>query len=341
MSATSTPNSTDAAPPVDSVSQVVPRGQLQKGIANRVKRTYKRVGYLRFSKQAEAMIASGSIFFGLVEVEKLRQQIKQAGWEVSLRGYIGMTLLGAWLTVFLSVVVSILSVVALSALGTDITMAVLVLPLGVVGGLVLAFCVLYFSTIFPSFFISGRASEIDRSMPTVASYMSAMTTSGVPPAPIFASLAKERSISKVISDEASRINRDIEVLGLDILKALEQAAFRSPSDRWKGFLEGIIATVTSGGDLSTYLATETKAAMKLKAEESKAFIEELGVMAEIFMILGVVTPLFFVVMIAILSILSDAGSSLALLIGITYIVVPSLMFVMMVLLDTTGASKAD
>ena len=79
--------------------------------------------------------------------------------------------------------------------------------------------------------------------------MSAMTSSGVPPAPIFESLSKEKNISKVVAEEATRINRDIEILGLDVLKALEQAAYRSPSERWANFLEGIIATVTSGGDL--------------------------------------------------------------------------------------------
>ena len=104
------------------------------------------------------------------------------------------------------------------------------------------------------------------------------------------------------------------------------------------FLEGIIATVTSCGDLTTYLSTETKSFMKLKQEETKEFIEQLGIIAEIFMVVGVVAPLFFVVMIAILSILnSNPTSSLFLLLTITYILIPLLMLTVIILLSTTKA----
>ena len=123
-------------------------------------------------------------------------------------------------------------------------------------------------------------------------------------------------------------------MGLDVLKALEQAAYRSPSEKWASFLEGMIATVTSGGDLTTYLSTETKSFMKLKQEETKEFIEQLGVVAEIFMVVGVVAPLFFVVMIAIVSIIqSQSQGTLVLLVSITYVGVPLLMLTVIIILS--------
>ena len=68
--------------------------------------------------------------------------------------------------------------------------------------------------------------------------------------------------------------------------------------------------------------------MKYKQEKTKEYIENLGVIAEIFMVLGVVTPLFFVVMIAIISIISSAGQvSVVLLFAITYLIIPVLMVV--------------
>jgi flagellar protein FlaJ len=143
----------------------------------------------------------------------------------------------------------------------------------------------------------------------------------------------------VVTQEAERINRDIEILGLDVLRALEAAAYRSPSERWAGFLEGMIGTVNSGGDLTQYLSTETKSFMKLKQEKTKEFIENLGVLAEIFMVLGVVTPLFFVVMVAILSILSENNQgSVVLLFTITYLIIPLLM-IMQYVLTTIGDTE--
>ena len=300
-------------------------------------KTYKRIGYLRFGKYTENWLEKDTAL-GIINITKLKKEIKQAGWELSLRGYLGISLFGSVLSVIISFAISALLIIGLFLSGTNIAITLFSSILLIIISAAMFYVALYFFTILPSMYIGSRKASIDASLPTVASYMSAMTSSGVPPAPIFESLSKEKSVSKVVAEEATRINRDIEILGLDVLKALEQAAFRSPSERWSNFLEGIIATVTSGGDLTTYLSTETKSFMKLKQEETKEFIEQLGIIAEIFMVVGVVAPLFFVVMIAILSILnSNSTSSLFLLLTITYILIPVLMLTVIILLSTTKA----
>jgi hypothetical protein len=63
------------------------------------------------------------------------------------------------------------------------------------------------------------------------------------------------------------------------------------------------------------------------------------VLAEIFMVIGVVTPLFFIVMVAILSILStDNQGSVVLLFLITYIIIPVLM-IMQYILTSIGDTE--
>ena len=301
-------------------------------------KTYKRIGYLKFGKYTESWLDKDTAVFGIINITKLKKEIKQAGWELSLRGYLGISLFGSILTAAISIVASVLITLLFLLNGSNLSVTLVLGLFLIVVSCVLFFIALWFFSVLPSMYIGSRKASIDASLPTVASYMSAMTSSGVPPAPIFESLAKEKSISKVVAEEATRINRDIEILGLDVLKALEQAAYRSPSERWANFLEGIIATVTSGGDLTTYLSTETKSFMKLKQEETKEFIEQLGIIAEIFMVVGVVAPLFFVVMIAILSILgSSSVGSLFLLVTITYILIPVLMLTVIILLSTTKA----
>jgi flagellar protein FlaJ len=290
---------------------------------------------LKFGKYTQKWVEKENVF-GIINIPKLSKELKQAGWETSIRGYLGISMFGAILSIAITIFFGLILATITTFSGADVTLAIGLLVLSIILSPFMYFIALYFFSILPSMYIGGRKASIDAAMPTVASYMSAMTSSGVPPAPIFASLAKEKNISEVVSQEASRINRDIEILGLDVLKALEQAAYRSPSEKWAGFLEGMIATVTSGGDLTTYLATETKTYMKIKQEETKEFIEQLGVVAEIFMIVGVVAPLFFVVMIAIISIIQKESSGvLILLISITYIGIPLLMIMVIIVLSTT------
>ena len=302
-----------------------------------VVKTSKRIGYLKFGKYTEGWLEKDTAL-GIINITKLKKEIKQAGWELSLRGYLGISLFGSLISSIISLVISVLFILMLIFSSGDIVVSLVIGLFLIAASIAIFYIAIWFFSILPSMYIGSRKASIDASLPTVASYMSAMTSSGVPPAPIFESLAKEKSISKVVAEEATRINRDIEILGLDVLKALEQAAYRSPSERWSNFLEGIIATVTSGGDLTTYLSTETKNFMKLKQEETKEFIEQLGIVAEIFMVVGVVAPLFFVVMIAILSILNSGNnSSLFLLIIITYILIPLLMLSVIIILSTTKA----
>ena len=297
--------------------------------------TYKRIGYLRFGKYTKEWVNKESVF-GVIHIPKLAKELKQAGWETSLRGYLGIAMFGSILSVISTFIIGTIITLTMYISGFNVIVTGFVFVSVIVISVFMYFVALYFFAVLPSLYIGGRKASIDAAMPTVASYMSAMTSSGVPPAPIFASLAKEKNISPIVAQEASRINRDIEILGLDVLKALEQAAYRSPSEKWANFLEGIIATVTSGGDLTTYLATETKSYMKLKQEETKEFIEQLGVIAEIFMIVGVVAPLFFVVMIAIVSIIQkESQGVLLLLLSITYIGIPMLMIMVIIVLSTT------
>jgi flagellar protein FlaJ len=307
-------------------------------ITNRFFAFFKRQGYLRFGDFAERrLIKRGQI--GFLDFPKIQKALKQSGSETSLRGYVGMALFSSLIATIISLLIGLLLISFIFLTTTDLFSTLFLFLFGVISSFLIGILVFFGIIKLPNLSIKNRAVSLESALPTVSSYMSAMTSAGVPPAPIFASLAAEKSLPKVVTQEADRINRDIEILGLDVLRALEAAAYRSPSERWAGFLQGMIGTVNSGGDLTQYLSTETKSFMKLKQEKTKEFIENLGVLAEIFMVLGVVTPLFFVVMVAILSILSeDNQGSVVLLFTITYLIIPLLM-IMQYVLTTVGETE--
>jgi flagellar protein FlaJ len=261
--------------------------------------------------------------------------------DISVRAYLGSA-------IFSSILIGIFSFVITFALTflwlqvDDPTASISnVLPssllLGVVLGISLGILTYLPFLYWPRMKAADRKILIEAGLTSTASYLSAMSSSGVPPNRLFYSLAGEESVAPEISKESKRITRDIEIFGYDILKAIRYASERSPSERFSKFLDGMLATITSGGDLTFYLSAETKALMKLKEEETKEFIEQLGVLAEIFMILGVVAPLFFVVILAILAVISpDAGIGSGFLVMLTYFLMPILLSVMILLISTVS-----
>jgi flagellar protein FlaJ len=263
----------------------------------------------------------------------------KAGMDISVRAYLGSAIFSAILVGILSTIITIFSSnIVFQTLNPDAALESFILPsiiIGIVFGVICSFITYIPFLYWPQMKAKDRKILIEAGLTSTASYLSAMTSSGVPPIRLFYSLAGEESVAPEISKESKRITRDIEIFGYDILKAMRVASERSPSERFSKFLDGISATITSGGDLTFYLSAETKALMKLKEEETKEIIEQLGVLAEIFMILGVVAPLFFVVIIAILSVISpEATAMTGIMLFLTYFLMPVGLIGMILLVST-------
>lgn len=292
----------------------------------------RRVGYLRFGKFFESWIEKGRF-------ERLNKSLKTAGMDISVRAYLGSLIFSSILvgifTFILTTLISFSLIPILNPFFPTENLLITSIGIGIISG-ILCCIVTYIPFLYwPRMKAADRKILIEAGLPSTASYLSAMSSSGVPPNRLFYSLAGEESVAQEISKESKRITRDIEIFGYDILKAMRTASERSPSERFSKFLDGMSATITSGGDITYYLSAESKALMKLKEEETKEFIEQLGVLAEIFMILGVVAPLFFVVIIAILAVISPETTVGAIaMVFLTYIMMPILLLMMILLIST-------
>ncbi len=292
----------------------------------------RRVGYLRFGKFFESWIEKGRF-------ERLNKSLKTAGMDISVRAYLGSLIFSSILVgIFTFILTTLITYSLIPILNPFFPMENLLITsigIGIVSGILCCIITFFPFLYWPRMKAADRKILIEASLPSTASYLSAMSSSGVPPNRLFYSLAGEESVAREISKESKRITRDIEIFGYDILKAMRTASERSPSERFSKFLDGMSATITSGGDLTFYLSAESRALMKLKEEETKEFIEQLGVLAEIFMILGVVAPLFFIVIIAILAVISPETTVGAIaMVFLTYILMPILLLMMILLIST-------
>ena len=94
----------------------------------------------------------------------------------------------------------------------------------------------------------------------------------------------------------------MDIFGMDITSAVRNVADRTPSQKFKQFLVGIVSTIETGGDLKKYLETTAKEALfeyKLKREK---YLQTPSTYADFYTAVLIAAPLFFV---SILSITKD------------------------------------
>ncbi|MHA1185575.1 MAG: type II secretion system F family protein [Candidatus Heimdallarchaeota archaeon] len=282
---------------------------------------YRKFAYTSFGRYLEPL---------LPRFEGLGKNLRKAGMEVSLRMYLATGLLTSLLSFFVGfagVFLAFFFVKEKNLIGTDWVLIVII-------SILVVFASLLGFYIYPSYVMSNRKRGLESSLPTASSFLAAMSSAGVAPDKSFLALANE-NINLEVAKEAEKITRNIEILGYDMLSALEMAAENSPSKVYSAFLEGLVSVVNSGGDLTSYLTNETKTLMRDKVREEKEFIEGLGVVAELFLVIGVVTPIFFVIMLAVLAIMaSDSGNQGTILMALlTYVLIPLGMSVIILLID--------
>ncbi|MHA1684824.1 MAG: type II secretion system F family protein [Candidatus Heimdallarchaeaceae archaeon] len=260
----------------------------------------------------------------LSEFEGLKTTLRRAGIDQSLRMYLSVR-------IFWAVVLSLISLIFLIAIKiinpSFSVLLVIILPIFIL------LTMIVYTWVYPSYLVGERKRKLEAGLPTAASYMTAMASAGVTPDKIFLAMSKEK-IGEAIVKDAKKIARDIQVFGYDIVHALSEASSRSPSPKYSSFLEGIVATFTSGGELQRYLEVTTESLMSDKVQSEKSFIEALGIMAELFMVVGVVSPIFFIVILAMMAMLSGTGGNATVLMAVlVYIIIPVSELIIILLID--------
>src|SRR3989449_1075313 len=170
----------------------------------------------------------------------------------------------------------------------------------------------------PAGMAKKRGHKIDKRISGAMSFISAMASADVPVDVIFKELSKQ-TIYGEVAKEAEWITRDTELLGLDILTAIRKAAQRSPSSKFSDFLQGVVTTSTSGGQLKPYFLVKAEQFEKEDRLEMRKKMETLGMLAESFVTVVVAFPLFLVVIMAIMALISKTGSGFVVL--LLYVVV--------------------
>lgn len=273
-----------------------------------------------YQKTARIMMAPfvRRYFSGIREGSKLELDLTKAHMKFRVEDYLAYV----WFTVFVMIGGVIVAGVALGAVAFAIHLSATTLLFIYVGLGVVPFVGYLYLMNLPSSTASSRRKDIDTKIPHAMNFISTLASADVTVDVIFNELGKQKIYGE-IQNEAQWITRDIELLGKDVLTAIRDGASRTPSVKFQDFLQGVVTTTLSGGQLKPYFIMKSEQFQRVARLEGKASQETLGMLAESFVTVVVAMPLFLIVMMSLMALVGKtAGSSILLLYMIVFIMIP-------------------
>ncbi len=264
---------------------------------------YKRVPYRGGNKIYKRLIVRLSrlgLKYFPKKFDSLKEELMQSRIGIVFENYVGKM-------IFFSIA-SFVSVLLYLSIG--LTLIGLPLWFSIVGGfiaaLIAAFVIFTVFYTYPFQMMTTNKNSIESNMPFAINHMSAIAASGVPPHVMFKLLIDVHEYGE-IAKEAKLITRNIEVFGMDVTSAIKDVAKRTPSVSFRQFLQGMVATISTGGDLKRYMsnaASEALADYRIKREK---YMATLSTYADFYTAVLIAAPLFFI---SILSVMSMIGGEL-------------------------------
>ena len=263
---------------------------------------YQKMCYRRFGRSAENIVT-----------DKLKLNLEKAHIDVRPDAYLSYVWMNTILASVISAIIFICLVILLK-LSFIINIILILIPF-----LTTIFAYFYFMS-YPGMKAKSRGKKIDMHLPYALNFISAMSSAGITPTEIFKSLSKQKIYGE-IREESLWIYRDVGFLGKDIISAIKANINRTPSEKFKEFLQGVIITVQSGGALKPYFMSKADQYTRENRIASKQLIESLGIMAEAYVTAAVAGVLLIIIIIPLMMLISSADSSELMIIYIFALVV--------------------
>ena len=187
-------------------------------------------------------------------------------------------------------------------------------------------------TNIPALSKKTRETKITIGLPNAVSYMYAMRKGGAEIITILRSISEMSAIYGEISYEFRQAVRDADFFGYDIINALKNVAETTPSRKLRDFLQDLISTVESGGNLAQFLQDRVFILQEEAKCEQKQFLQFLGLVAEIYVTIFIAGPLFLIVILVVMGMMGSSAILELSLIG--YLVLPIGATIFILMIDT-------
>ncbi len=285
---------------------------------------YTSKSYAKFSNQVVEKLTFYLIKKYPKFFEPLSRNLKLADIKIFSKTYISMALFSS---IIAFPVVAILTALFTFNVGSAILFGFF--------GVILTFFAFY---LYPNTVIGGRNRKIKNDLVFAIVHMAAISGSGAQPIKIFRLLI-ESGEYRHINTEIRRILNYSNLFGYSFSTSLRAVAATSSSYELKELLNGMVATIETGGDLKDYLKDKAEDTLNTYRLEQEKYTQKLETYSDIYTAVMVAAPLLFLVTLTILDkIAPTLGSfSIAQIASVgTYLGIPLVNIVFILFLNLTS-----
>lgn len=153
---------------------------------------------------------------------------------------------------------------------------------------------------YPFFVSKRRRSEIELYLPHAINMMYGMAVGGLSINEIVKTIAESKHIFGELSREFIVIMEMIEVFKKNIYEGMRFVRDTTPSPQLSSFLDNMIFILEGGGRLSDFLRRKSEELVEERERVFEMFIDFLGMMAEVYISIFMVLPLFLLIVLAVM-----------------------------------------
>lgn len=174
----------------------------------------------------------------------------------------------------------------------------------------------------PELRAASRRQRIELSMPRTIALMYALSRGGLEVPRILNILDRHQSVYGESAREMAVAGKAIDVFGQDTVSAIRHVSQRTPSDQFRIFTENLNSVLQSGRSIPEFLSEQYEQYQEEAEVQQELFLDRLGAIAEGYVALFVVGPLFLITVLLIFGLIS--GGTQSAMETIIYLLVPLL-----------------
>ena len=242
------------------------------------------------------------------------------------RSKMGMSMVEFYSSALMILVLTVLILVVMDAFIIFIEPHLAFLTLAV--SFLISVSVLAITLETPNSLTRRRRRRIDSVLTIAAGFFATMASADIPIDIIIRDLGESHQYGE-ISNECRSMWIRSELFGVDIISSIKDSIKTSPSIRFSEFLQGIVTSVNSGGDLKQYFVDKASQFQGELSTLIKQNSNSMSVLAESFVTVGVAFPLILLIIVGIVAFLSPTspGGLISILILTVGVIIPAILMV--------------
>lgn len=187
--------------------------------------------------------------------------------------------------------------------------------------------------------LASRRMRIDVSLFNVTTYLYALHKSEPNLYALIESLAQYADYYGEAAREFRQVVFDCQICSMDFYSALSRLAETTPSDKFRFFLTGLASSYKTLGSANDYLRMKVEELREEQRISQKVYLNTLGIIAEMYITIFVAGPLFIIIVVMVMGMITSANPAVLAL--IIYVMLPVGTAIFLLMMDLISEVHED